>query len=69
MMVSPSILLASLKTVSMVWQQENQTKNAMKIADESSKMLDKFNAFYEDFEKIGKQLQTVQNTYEDTDKN
>ena len=68
MMVSPSILLASLKTVSMVWQQENQTKNAMKIADESSKMLDKFNAFYEDFEKIGKQLQTVQNTYDETDK-
>ena len=68
MMVSPSILLASLKTVSMVWQQENQTKNAMKIADESSKMLDKFNLFYDDFEKIGKQLQTVQSTYEETDK-
>jgi len=68
MMVSPSILLASLKTVYMVWQQENQTKNAMKIAEESSKMLDKFNAFYDDFEKIGKQLQTVQNTYDETDK-
>jgi len=67
-MVSPSTLLASLKTVSMVWQKENQTKNAIEIANESSKMLDKFISFYEDFEKIGKQMQTVQNSYDEADK-
>ncbi|MEA3392988.1 MAG: DNA recombination protein RmuC [Candidatus Marinimicrobia bacterium] len=67
-MVSPSTLLASLKTVSMVWQKENQTKNAMDIANESGKMLDKFISFYEDFEKIGKQMQTVQKSYDEADK-
>ncbi|MCF7832825.1 MAG: DNA recombination protein RmuC [Candidatus Marinimicrobia bacterium] len=66
-MIGPSSLLASLKTVSFIWQQENQTKNAMEIATESGKMLDKFISFYEDFEKIGKQMQTVQKTYEDAE--
>jgi DNA recombination protein RmuC len=64
-MIGPSSLLASLKTVSFIWQQENQTKNAMEIANESGKMLDKFISFYEDFEKIGKQMQTAQKTYDD----
>ena len=66
-MIGPSSLLASLKTVSYIWQQENQTKNAMDIANESGKMLDKFISFYEDFEKVGKQMQTAQKTYEDAE--
>ena len=66
-MIGPSSLLASLKTVSFIWQQENQTKNAMEIAAESGKMLDKFISFYEDFEKVGKQMQTVQKTYEEAE--
>ena len=66
-MIGPSSLLASLKTVSYIWQQENQTKNAMDIATESGKMLDKFISFYEDFEKVGKQMQTAQKTYEDAE--
>jgi DNA recombination protein RmuC len=66
-MIGPSSLLASLKTVSFIWQQENQTKNAMDIATESGKMLDKFISFYEDFEKVGKQMQTAQKTYEDAE--
>ena len=66
-MIGPSSLLASLRTVSYIWQQENQTKNAMDIANESGKMLDKFISFYEDFEKVGKQMQTAQKTYEDAE--
>jgi DNA recombination protein RmuC len=30
--VSPSTLLATLRTISSIWQQENQTRNAMEIA-------------------------------------
>ncbi len=66
-MIGPSSLLASLRTVSFIWQQENQTKNAMEIATESGKMLDKFISFYEDFEKVGKQMQTAQKTFEDAE--
>ena len=68
MIVSPTTLLASLRTVSALWQQENQTRNALEIASESGKMLDKFVAFYEDFEKIGKQIQTVQHSFDEADK-
>jgi len=67
MIVSPTTLLASLRTVSALWQQENQTKNALDIASESGKLLDKFSLFYEDFKKIGRQLQTVQNSYDDAE--
>jgi DNA recombination protein RmuC len=51
--------------VSFIWQQENQTKNAIDIASESGKLYDKFVSFYEDIEKIGKQLQITQNSYND----
>ncbi len=67
MIVSPTTLLASLRTVSALWQQENQTKNALDIASESGKLLDKFSLFYEDFKKIGRQLQTVQNSFDDAE--
>lgn len=67
MIVSPTTLLASLRTVSALWQQENQTKNALEIASESGKLLDKFSLFYEDFKKIGRQLQTVQNSFDDAE--
>ncbi|MEA2076825.1 MAG: DNA recombination protein RmuC [Candidatus Marinimicrobia bacterium] len=64
-MIGPSSLLASLRTVSFIWQQENQTKNAMEIANESGKLYDKFVSFYEDIDKVGKQLQSTQKTYDD----
>lgn len=67
MIVSPTTLLASLRTVSALWQQENQTKNALEIASESGKLLDKFSLFYEDFKKIGRQLHTVQNSFDDAE--
>ncbi|MCD6337127.1 MAG: DNA recombination protein RmuC [Candidatus Marinimicrobia bacterium] len=64
MIVSPTTLLASLRTVSALWQQENQTKNALDIAIESGKLLDKFSLFYEDFQKIGRNLQTLKTSYD-----
>lgn len=67
MIVSPTTLLASLRTVSALWQQENQTKNALDIAAESGKLLDKFSLFYDDFKKVGRQLQTVQKSFDDAE--
>jgi DNA recombination protein RmuC len=64
-MIGPSSLLASLRTVSFIWQQENQAKNANEIAIKSGALLDKFISFYEDLEKVGNQLQTTQKTYDD----
>ncbi len=64
-MIGPSSLLASLRTVSFIWQQENQTKHALDIAIKSGALYDKFVSFYQDLEKIGIQLTATQKTYDD----
>jgi DNA recombination protein RmuC len=63
-MIGPSSLLASLRTVSFIWQQENQARNAQEIAIKSGALYDKFVSFYEDLEKIGRQLDTTRRTYD-----
>lgn len=63
-MVSPSTLLATLRTISSIWQQENQTKNALEIAKQSGALYDKFVAFVGDMESLGKNLDTTRKTYD-----
>lgn len=62
--VSPSTLLATLRTIASIWQQENQTKNALEIAKQSGLLYDKFVAFLTDIDNLGKNISTLQNTYE-----
>ena len=63
--VSPSTLLATLRTVASIWQQENQTRNAIEIARQGGALYDKFVGFIADMEKIGNNLRTTQGTYND----
>ena len=63
--VSPTTLLATLRTVSSIWKHEKQTKNALEIARQSGSLYDKFVNFLSDLEKIGNQLDTVQKTYKE----
>ncbi len=65
-MVSSSTLLATLKTVESMWRNDNQNKYALEISVEAGKMYDKFVSFVEDIEKMGAQLDTVKNTYNNT---
>lgn len=66
--VSPTTLLATLKTVSSIWKQEKQTQNALEIARQGGNLYDKFVSFMEDLQKLGNQLNTVQKTYEEVNK-
>jgi len=61
--VSPSTLLATLKTIASIWKNEKQTQNALEIANEGGKLIDKIISLMEDMKKIGNQLETVQKTY------
>lgn len=61
--VSPTTLLATLKTVASVWKQERQTKNALEIARQSGALYDKFVGFLSDLEKIQKGIATSQEAY------
>ncbi len=64
-LVSPSTLLATLRTIASVWQQENQTRNAIEIARQGGALYDKFVGFVADLEKIGKNISATQNSYTD----
>jgi len=63
--VSPSTLLATLRTIASIWRQENQTKNAIEIARQSGALYDKFVGFVEDLINIGKRLDSTQESYKD----
>jgi DNA recombination protein RmuC len=67
-MVSPTTLLATLKTVESIWKHEKQTQNAMEIARQGASMYDKFHNFVTDLEKIGTQIVSLQNTYQEAHK-
>jgi len=64
--VSPSTLLATLRTISSIWKQERQTRNAFEIAEQSGRLYDKFVGFVEDMIKIGERLNSTQKAYDDS---
>ncbi len=61
--VSPSTLLATLRTISSIWKQERQTKNALEIADRAGKMYDKFVGFVDDMISVGKRMDDAKTAY------
>ncbi len=66
--VSPTTLLATLRTIESIWRQEKQTRNALEIARQAGSLYDKFVGFTEDLDKIGNYLDKSQKSYEDARK-
>jgi DNA recombination protein RmuC len=62
--VSPSTLLATLRTISSIWRQENQNKNALEIARQAGTLYDKFVNFYNDLLEVGKKMDSAKDSYE-----
>jgi DNA recombination protein RmuC len=62
--VSPSTLLATLRTIASMWKQERQNRNVMEIARLSGSMYDKFVGFVTDMENIGKYIKNGQDAYD-----
>tara|TARA_B100001093_G_scaffold426297_1_gene420211 strand:- start:100 stop:1422 length:1323 start_codon:yes stop_codon:yes gene_type:complete len=63
-LVSTSTLLATMRTVSFIWQQENQKKNVLEIARQSGALYDKFCGFINDLESVGKAIEMAQKKYD-----
>ena len=61
--VSPTTLLATLRTIATIWNQEKQTRNVLEIAEQAGRMYDKFVLFVEDMQKLGRNLDTAQTAY------
>jgi DNA recombination protein RmuC len=64
--VTPATLLATLRTIDSMWQNEKQQRNALKIAEEAGKLYDQFVNLTDDLLKLGNQFKTAQGTYEST---
>ena len=64
-LVSPSTLLATLRTVNNVWQNETRNLYSMEIAKQAGEMYDKLVNFVEDLKKIGQRIEQSQNQYND----
>ncbi|NWF90141.1 MAG: DNA recombination protein RmuC [Ignavibacteriaceae bacterium] len=62
--VSPSTLLATLRTIASIWRQENQNKNALEIARQAGSLYDKFVNFYNDLVDVGKKMDSAKDSYE-----
>lgn len=67
-LVSTSTLLATMRTVSFIWQQENQKKNVLEIARQSGALYDKFCGFINDLDGIGKAIDSAHKRYESAHK-
>lgn len=63
-LVTPSTLLATLKTVGSIWKQEKQNKNALEIANQAARLFDKFHGFITDMEKIGQKQKDARDAYD-----
>lgn len=62
--VSPTTLMMTLRIINNVWRYEKQNRNAQEIARRAGALYDKLRGLVEEMETLGKQLGTVQKTYD-----
>ncbi len=62
--VTPATLLAALRLVENLWQNDRQRQNALEIATQAGALYDSFTNLTDELIKVGKQIGTVQNSYE-----
>ncbi len=64
-LVTTSTLLATLRTISFIWKQENQRRNVLEIAKEGGALYDKFVGFVTDLIGVGKKIDDAKDGYKD----
>ncbi|MEO9274810.1 DNA recombination protein RmuC [Marinomonas sp. 5E14-1] len=62
--VGPSNLLATLRTIQNIWRNEKQSQNAIEIARQAGAMYDKFSGFVQDMDDIGNKLEAVSRSHD-----
>ena len=61
--VTPSTLLATLRTIDSMWTNQKQQENALEIARQAGALYDKFEGFVTDLVKIGKKMDEAKIEY------
>ena len=62
--VTPSTLLATLRTIDSMWTNQKQQENALEIARQAGALYDKFEGFVSDLVKIGKKMDEAKTEYQ-----
>lgn len=62
--VTPSTLLATLRTIDSMWTNQKQQENALEIARQAGALYDKFEGFVSDLVKIGKKMDEAKVEYQ-----
>jgi len=65
LIISPAHLMSIVKLIEQMWRHDKQNRNAVAIAEEAGRMLDKFRGFLDDMEKIDKSLTTAHQSWND----
>ncbi len=65
LLTSPTNLIVCLKLVNDLWRREEQSKNQAEILRQAGNLYDKFIGFVESMEKVGRQIGSAQNAYEE----
>jgi DNA recombination protein RmuC len=61
--VTPTTLLATLRTIDSMWTNQKQQENAIEIARQAGALYDKFEGFVSDLIKIGKKMDEAKSEY------
>ena len=61
--VTPATLLATLRTIDSMWNNEKQQRNAIEIARQAGALYDKFEGFVTDLTKVGKKMDEAKTEY------
>lgn len=64
LIISPTHLMSIVKLIEQMWRHDKQNRNALEIADEAGKMLDKLNGFLDDMDKIDRNLRAARDAWE-----
>lgn len=62
-LVSPTTLMVTLRTIANIWKHEYQNHNALEIAQQGGALYDKFVGFVEDLKHLGRQMDIAQKAY------
>lgn len=64
LVVSPSTLLVTLRTIEHIWRTQRQEDHALKIASEAEAMYEKLVGFVDEMKKVGSHLQKAQDSFD-----
>lgn len=65
LLVTPTTLLSTLRTVEMIWKTEKQQQNALEIAKHAGSLHDKFASLLDELQTLGNRIDASKSKYED----